>query len=477
METVVGALIWAGSPTFLRYLRCQVNLTAVSSILRFHGKVLRPLRRWTRMTTEIKGKMPLSFRRDASILFHDSLAELGVFEHDYIFQPQKCASAVSTPSYSFFYLEQAFGQLVNGTKEFIHISVGQALDSVRWNPINQDEVACATRENHHICLINIFHFSSKEAQVSPLDMQLMLFASGLDGNVYVWDTRLSNHPCLTLTTNSRRELNSIALYQDQVVLGADKCGFIHSWDIRGGQSSHAFQSHNQVRSKYIEISSTNQAQTDILPKEIHSISINPSCSRQLAFHLVDGWSGVLDLSDLVVTHVHCPPAVLLVFKLVPMQFRGFICVFPLYDILIFLLFKQGWNSYINKVNYKKTVLVPNILSMFSHYIESNTIYTRCTAPIPCKSLLGTYAVGSVADKGLYLLDFFPGKHSACHVDFDPESRSNSPDCSRIPENKYIPVSENILACAIHPHNDTIIAGTKESSLMVISQKHKVDNGD
>ncbi|KAG6490334.1 hypothetical protein ZIOFF_051624 [Zingiber officinale] len=434
METVVGALIWAGSPTFLRYLRCQVNLTAVSSILRFHGKVLRPLRRWTRMTTEIKGKMPLSFRRDASILFHDSLAEvmlpaypeLGVFEHDYIFQPQKCASAVSTPGYSFFYLEQAFGQLVNGTKEFIHISVGQALDSVRWNPINQDEVACATRENHHICLINIFHFSSKEAQVLcsqkdhtmehanglsevlfASDDKSRLFASGLDGNVYVWDTRLSNHPCLTLTTNSRRELNSIALYQDQVVLGADKCGFIHSWDIRGGQSSHAFQSHNQ-------------AQTDILPKEIHSISINPSCSRQLAFHLVDGWSGVLDLSDLVVTHVHSPPAVL-----------------------------DG-----TVISTKSIIRRPSWFPTFS-----------------------TYAVGSVADKGLYLLDFFPGKHSACHVDFDPESRSNSPDCSRIPENKYIPVSENILACAIHPHNDTIIAGTKESSLIVISQKHKVDNGD
>ncbi|XP_042410743.1 uncharacterized protein LOC122000397 [Zingiber officinale] len=447
-------------------------------------------RRWTRMTTEIKGKMPLSFRRDASILFHDSLAELGVFEHDYIFQPQKCASALalvddpanSSTSFSRkgisgldfdtegIYLASItkagclivhefetlycaiYGpkssQLVNGTKEFIHISVGQALDSVRWNPINQDEVACATRENHHICLINIFHFSSKEAQVLcsqkdhtmehanglsevlfASDDKSRLFASGLDGNVYVWDTRLSNHPCLTLTTNSRRELNSIALYQDQVVLGADKCGFIHSWDIRGGQSSHAFQSHNQ-RSLYPSISiklsaelekiSSLKAQTDILPKEIHSISINPSCSRQLAFHLVDGWSGVLDLSDLVVTHVHCPPAVL-----------------------------DG-----TVISTKSIIRRPSWFPTFS-----------------------TYAVGSVADKGLYLLDFFPGKHSACHVDFDPESRSNSPDCSRIPENKYIPVSENILACAIHPHNDTIIAGTKESSLMVISQKHKVDNGD
>jgi len=32
-----------------------------------------------------------------------------------------------------------------------------------------------------------------------------------------------------------------------------------------------------------------QAQANIVPKEIHSIDIDPSCPYQLAFHLVDGW--------------------------------------------------------------------------------------------------------------------------------------------------------------------------------------------
>ncbi|XP_074586091.1 uncharacterized protein LOC141841799 [Curcuma longa] len=445
-------------------------------------------RRWTRMITEIKGRMPLSYRRDASILFHDSLEQLKVFEHNYIFEPNECASAmalVDDPADDAFSRQGISGlefdtegiylasitkagclivheferlyceiygpkssQLVNGTKEFIHISNSKPLDSVRWNPTNQDEVAFSSRQSDHVGLYNIFH-SSTQGQVlcsqndhtSELqnglsdvlfasDNKSRLFASGLDGNIYVWDTRLSISPCLTLTTNSRRELNSIALYQDQVVFGADKCGFIHSWDIRGGQSSHAFQSRNQ-RSHYPSISiklsaelekiPSLKAQTDIVPKEIHSISINPSCSSQLAFHLVDGWSGVLDLRDLVVTHVHCPPVVL-----------------------------DG-----------------------TDIISTNSIMRRPS----WFSTFSTYAVGSVAEKGLYLLDFFPGKHSACHVDFNPESRSNSPECSRDPENKYIPVSENILVCTVHPRNDTIIAGTKESSLMVISQKHKVDNGD
>ncbi|GKD55994.1 hypothetical protein Tco_1289381, partial [Tanacetum coccineum] len=35
-----------------------------------------------------------------------------------------------------------------------------------------------------------------------------------------------------------------------------------------------------------------QAQSHILPNEIHSININPSCPYQLGFHLDDGLSGV-----------------------------------------------------------------------------------------------------------------------------------------------------------------------------------------
>lgn len=38
-----------------------------------------------------------------------------------------------------------------------------------------------------------------------------LLASGLDGAIYIWDKRLSNFPCLELTTNSHSQLNSIAL--------------------------------------------------------------------------------------------------------------------------------------------------------------------------------------------------------------------------------------------------------------------------
>lgn len=32
-----------------------------------------------------------------------------------------------------------------------------------------------------------------------------------------------------------------------------------------------------------------QEQANIIPKEIHSIDLNPACPYQLAFHLDDGW--------------------------------------------------------------------------------------------------------------------------------------------------------------------------------------------
>ncbi|XP_042377438.1 uncharacterized protein LOC121970661 [Zingiber officinale] len=446
--------------------------------------------RWTHMIPEIEGRIPLSYRREASALFHNSLGEVRIFGHDYLFEPESCATFLAhmaDPAYpSGSFLRQGISglefdnkgiylasvtksgcltvhdfetlycaiygptpsQLVNEAKDLVHISKDHELDSIRWNPNDQHEVVCASRQNNNILLFDITYISPDPVQVlcckrhtNELSNGLSdvlfdsanksrLFASCLDGNVYVLDTRSSNSQCLMLTTDPRREINSIALYlQDRVVLGAGKRGLIHSWDLRGGRQSHAFQSHNQSSiypllsikvSAELEKISSLKAQTHIVPKEIHSININPSCSDQLAFHMVDGWSGVLDLRNVVVTHVHCPPADL-----------------------------DGTD------------------------ISTHSIMRR-PAWLPTSSI---YTVGSVSDKGLYLLDFFPRKDSACHVDFNPEARSNSQECSRILENKHIPVSQNILVCAVHPLNNTIIAGTKQSCLMMISPKHKADNGD
>lgn len=81
-----------------------------------------------------------------------------------------------------------------------------------------------------------------------------------------------------------------------------------------------------------------------------------------------------------------------------------------------------------------------------------------------------YAVGSSSGNGIYLLDFYPDTSSACHVDFEEDLQCISEESRGAVQNKFVPMSQNVLACAAHPHNGTIIAGTKQSSLLVVSQK-------
>ncbi|KAE8721614.1 Transducin/WD40 repeat-like superfamily protein isoform 3 [Hibiscus syriacus] len=105
-----------------------------------------------------------------------------------------------------------------------------------------------------------------------------------------------------------------------------------------------------------------KAQSDIVPKEIHSIDLDPSCPYQLAFHLDDGWSGVLDIYNLRVTHVHCPP--------------------------------PAW--------------------LTGASISSDLLYLRKASWLPASSI---YAVGSSYDSGIHILDFYPDTSSPSHVDY------------------------------------------------------------
>ncbi|PKA47314.1 hypothetical protein AXF42_Ash017259 [Apostasia shenzhenica] len=68
-----------------------------------------------------------------------------------------------------------------------------------------------------------------------------------------------------------------------------------------------------------------------------------------------------------------------------------------------------------------------------------------------------YAVGSSSGNAIYLLDFFPDASSPCHVD---HSVSDENEGVGVCQNRYIPVSEDVLVCAAHPEIGTIIAGSK-----------------
>ncbi|CAN4119837.1 unnamed protein product [Withania somnifera] len=363
------------------------------------------------------------------------------------------SGCLNVHDYESLYCNVHIGSKEDETKQLLHISTGQQLDVVRWNVSNQDEVACTSMKSSEVCIFDIGYVSSEPVEVlrkrhsisvhgysvhkgfsdvafcSNDDSRLL--ASDVSGVINIWDRRASDLPCLELATNSSSPLNSIKLNaDDQVIFGASKQGTIYMWDIRGGRSSAAFQNNRvvsyspmtAVKLAYeLERISSLKAQSNIISKEIHSIDINPSCQYQAAFHLDDGWSGVLDVHSLKVTHIHCPP--------------------------------PPWLDDLNDLAYVHCLRKPSWIPAYSIYV-----------------------VGSLSSNGLHLLDFYPDRSSPCHVDFNEEMQELCGVKSQHKQNQFIPTTESVTACITHPSSGTIVVGTKHSSLLVISQTGKSFQG-
>ncbi|KAI3892760.1 hypothetical protein MKW92_022240 [Papaver armeniacum] len=449
---------------------------------------------WERSVAELVGRYSPKYRHDVSTLLLESYSEIGAFPHEYESGGLACqthmnrvinianrntsqvtlrrdgisglefdskgvyvASVTKSGCLTVHDFETLYC-LSNGsspcvkeddTKHLLHLSTNQQLDVVRWNIANQDEVACTSVQSNEVLIFDIGYVSSEPVEVLrkrpsvtvhgfevPRGLSDIAFtssdksrllASDMSGAINLWDRRVSNLPCLELSTNSRSNLNSIQLnVENQIVFGAGKNGIIYAWDLRGGRTSCAFQSHKEVSHSpltlwkialLLEGIGSLKAQSDIRSKEIHSIDLDPSCSYQLAFHLDDGWSGVLDTNNFQVTHMHCPP---------PAWLNG-----------------------------------PDM--------SNNCLSLRKPSWLPTSSI---YAVGSSSDDGIHLLDFYPRPDAACHVDLNEDIQSILEEKNKKARNRFIPLSEGVYVCATHPLNGTIIAGTKQSSLLVISQRHQ-----
>ncbi|KAF7824080.1 uncharacterized protein G2W53_022224 [Senna tora] len=338
------------------------------------------------------------------------------------------------------------------SKHILHISLNRQLDAVQWNPLNQDEVVCASAKSNELLIFDVGYVSSEPVQVlrtrhtttvhgsnihrGLFDVALMpndsrILAADTHGIINVWDRRVKALPCLELSSSSFGTLNSIQLNaENQIIFGAGKHGIVYAWDIRGGRASATFQSHKEIchppvtsvkLASLLEKIESLRAQSDIIPKEIHSINLNPSCPYQLAFHLDDGWSGVLDIYNLKVTHIHCPP--------------------------------PAWLN--------------------DSYVSDELSHIRKPSWLSTCSI---YVVGSSSDCGIHLLDFYPNTSSPSHVDYKEDVKEISRVNNQNNQNRFLPLSEGVTACAAHPLYNTIIAGTKQTSLLVISQRHESYHG-
>ncbi|XP_020526364.1 uncharacterized protein LOC18439884 isoform X3 [Amborella trichopoda] len=336
----------------------------------------------------------------------------------------------------------------NASAELLNLSVDLQLDVVRWNRANQDEVACASERSSKVFIFDIGYVSAEpsvilskklistmergEGLIGISDLTFFLndksrvLASGMDGVLYIWDRRMNNFPCLEISIpNPGKQLNSLELSMDeQIVYGACDGGNIYAWDLRGGRTSAAFLSHKEVYhppltsiklSSLIDQITPLKEQSRIVPRAIHSINLDPSCPYQLAFSLDNGWSGVLNLFSLRVTHMHCPPPWLNLPKAE--------------DNFILLKRKPSW--------------------------------------LPSSSI---FASASSSGKGIHLLDFHPNPSSACHVDYNEETETGIGQRGWRATNVFVSLSKEATVCAAHPLETTIIVGTKDSLLLTVSQK-------
>ncbi|CAK8575886.1 unnamed protein product [Lathyrus sativus] len=458
-----------------------------------------PLRfRWKKSLVELNGKFEANFRHETMNLLMCSYSEVGSFPHSYSLDDATlCCSNINRVLAEASVQGNPFYRKRNGvtsvdfdnkgiylasvtksgcltvhdfealycrtnkltclqedqSKLLLHLSPDHQLDVVKWNPLDQNKVLCASMKRNVLLIFDVTYMTSEPidelrtrntttvsgsntskglSDVAFASNDSRIFGSDTHGTVNVWDRRAKSLPCLELTSASFGTLNSIQLdAENQIIFGAGRHGIVYMWDIRGGRASTSFLSQKEIchppvtsvkLATLLEKIGSLKAQAEIVPKEIHSIGLNPSFPNQLAFHIADGWSGILDINNFKVTHIHCPPPAWL---------------------------NDSYAS-LDQMDLRK----PSWLSTCSIYLA-----------------------GSPFNRGLHMLDFYPSISSPCHVDYKEDIPEFSSSTKQKNQNRFIPLTEEVLSCAAHPLYNAIVAGTKETSLLVISQKRKSCKGE
>lgn len=251
----------------------------------------KPIRRprWKRTAIELNGCIESKYKRELSGLLVQSYSQIGEFPHLYRVNGRPCR----TYMYQAMYLDQpeSFRRIgVSGlefdnqgiylasvtktgclmvhdfeslycqsnvtstwwkedeTKHLLHIDTKRQLDSVRWNPADQVEVACTSLRSGEIMIFDIGYVSSDPVEILLKRPTIVIhasevitcfsdvaftshdsrvFASGTDGSINIWDRRRSRFPSVELTTNSHNALNSIQLnVENQVYSGFSGLMFV-----------------------------------------------------------------------------------------------------------------------------------------------------------------------------------------------------------------------------------------------------------
>ncbi|KMZ56851.1 hypothetical protein ZOSMA_90G00210 [Zostera marina] len=222
------------------------------------------MRLWDRPAVEVDGRLSREYRHKACQLFAHSCTEVGGLKHggigDYcrtnmanditvggepMFTDRRgvmglefdskgvylacvtksgCLTVHDFDALYFSMNHPPSSSLKNETSQILHLYEPRALYGVRWNPENQNEIACSASclSGRVICLYDISYISSQpfemlKRQISrPEEFTDMTFtsdgrrliASDIGGNISIWDRNASNYPSIELTANPRTSSKS-----------------------------------------------------------------------------------------------------------------------------------------------------------------------------------------------------------------------------------------------------------------------------
>lgn len=223
-------------------------------------------------------------------------------------------------------------------------------ECIKWNPLNQNEIVCVGSMSKVVSLYDLQICQDTPTDTLFTQMKVtgtnsrgtaisrdrfiglnqvhlsrkapLVYAGGTDGNVYMWDRRASRGPAgiLSSTKDTCSVLSITTAHESPMLVGGTLAGNVHIWDLRTGKAPLAFTSQRTPLAGFRQAPGYPFAladgfrtlpqlsmQTTVQNSGVSCLTLDPQDGKRLGFVLNCGWSGVLDLCSLELTHVHCPP--------------------------------------------------------------------------------------------------------------------------------------------------------------------------
>ena len=215
------------------------------------------------------------------------------------------------------------------------IGLPSKIAAVQWNPANQNEIGVLQNKGRSVFVFDINRTRGEASQTvklmasggeslayfdqsSTLGQEYCLAVGCSDGTVAVCDCRAGTQPVSVLRSLSGGAVTCIqTMDHGRLVLGGTDRDVVKLWDLR--RVSGNALNFGAVTNKHPLLHTTNLMQElSMIPGLIDESGYIPICSPQslhvdpemytrVAVHMLCGWTSVLDVARLGMTHIHAPP--------------------------------------------------------------------------------------------------------------------------------------------------------------------------